>query len=49
MWIAEFDGPLCGICDDDIKQGDECVYVDDEACHLRCAEDEEGVEIDYDA
>lgn len=46
VWIAGFDS-LCGLCDDEIKEGDECVYVDDEPCHLKCAEREGDVEITY--
>lgn len=37
VFIAAFRGP-CGLCDEDIRDGDEAVYVDDEPCHLRCAE-----------
>jgi hypothetical protein len=29
----------CGICDGKIEPGDECVYVDDEVCHIECEED----------
>lgn len=37
MFIAAFRG-ACGLCDEPIVEGDEAVYVDDEPCHLRCAE-----------
>lgn len=39
-WAAKFPG-RCGLCDDPVLEGDECVYVDDEVCHADCASDEE--------
>lgn len=39
VFVAGFDSP-CGLCDEDIKEGDEAVYVDDEPCHAECAERE---------
>lgn len=44
-WTAAYSGGRCGICDDRIDEGDECVHVDDEPVHADCAEDE-GVEVE---
>lgn len=35
--LAEFSG-RCGVCDEDIKPGDEIVLVDDEWVHADCEE-----------
>ena len=35
----------CGICDEDIHEGDDATYVDDQICHAKCAsEDDDFVE-----
>jgi hypothetical protein len=42
-WIAQYPG-TCGLCELPIKEGDECTFVDDEAVHRDCAE-EDGYEV----
>jgi hypothetical protein len=38
IWRAEWDGE-CGLCDDPLHEGDECVNIDGEVVHADCAEE----------
>lgn len=33
-------GGYCGLCSGDVDRGDEVCFVEDEICHLECAESE---------
>lgn len=39
-FLAAFDSGRCPICREDLREGEEVVYVDDELCHVDCARDE---------
>jgi hypothetical protein len=37
MFVACYEG-RCGICDFDVREGDEVRYVEGQLCHVRCAD-----------
>lgn len=36
VFIAKWGGKPCGVCDEPIEVGDECMYIDDVVSHAEC-------------
>lgn len=39
IWFARF-RTVCGLCYETVEENARCVYIDNEVCHVQCAEDE---------